>query len=151
MSSWGNERLQLKWVQHGSENYQKTVALRQEILRTPLGLQFSQEELEKEINDYHLAVFGPDDLIGCMVLTRLDALTVKMRQVAVKTEHQGKGTGMQMVSASEQMAKEKGFEKIILHARDTAVPFYLKLGYQTIGEVFTEVTIPHLKMEKRLI
>jgi predicted GNAT family N-acyltransferase len=37
-----------------------------------------------------------------------------------------------------------------MHARKTAMGFYEKLGYEKIGDEFTEVTIPHYKMEKRL-
>jgi predicted GNAT family N-acyltransferase len=37
-----------------------------------------------------------------------------------------------------------------LHARDTAVPFYLNLGYACVGEPFTEVGIGHQEMEKAL-
>ena len=37
-----------------------------------------------------------------------------------------------------------------LHARDTAIPFYKKLGYECVGEPFVEVTILHQAMQKRL-
>jgi predicted GNAT family N-acyltransferase len=39
---------------------------------------------------------------------------------------------------------------MVLHARETAVPFYLKLGYEVVGGQFEEVGIPHFKMEKKL-
>ena len=31
-----------------------------------------------------------------------------------------------------------------------AINFYIKLGYKITSEVFTEVTIPHYRMEKEL-
>ena len=37
-----------------------------------------------------------------------------------------------------------------MHARDTAVPFYEKLGYLCCGEPFEEVGIAHIKMQKQL-
>jgi predicted GNAT family N-acyltransferase len=37
-----------------------------------------------------------------------------------------------------------------MHARKTAVVFYEKLGYTSTGNEFTEVSIPHFVMEKRL-
>ena len=37
-----------------------------------------------------------------------------------------------------------------MHARETAVGFYEKLGYKVVGDKFTEVTIPHYVMEKKL-
>jgi predicted GNAT family N-acyltransferase len=39
---------------------------------------------------------------------------------------------------------------MVLNARDTAIPFYLHLGYELVGEPFVEVGIPHRKMRKAL-
>jgi predicted GNAT family N-acyltransferase len=39
---------------------------------------------------------------------------------------------------------------VVLHARETAVSFYKKLGYTKEGNVFEEVGIPHWKMTKPL-
>nr|MBP8249907.1 GNAT family N-acetyltransferase [Chitinophagales bacterium] len=44
----------------------------------------------------------------------------------------------------------KGFTLMYCHARDTAIPFYEKLGYSRVGEEFEEVTIPHWEMGKSL-
>lgn len=38
----------LKLIDHGTKEYQQMVKLRNEILRKPLGLTFTPEELEKE-------------------------------------------------------------------------------------------------------
>jgi hypothetical protein len=50
----------------------------------------------------------------------------------------------------EKWAKERGFLKIILHARDLAIPFYDRLDYKKIGNAFYEVGIEHYLMEKEL-
>ena len=73
-----------------------------------------------------------------------------MRQVAVAENRQKQGIGQRLVAYSETWAQRNAFEKMTLHARETAVPFYLKLGYTTVGERFFEVGIPHFKMEKSL-
>jgi len=39
---------------------------------------------------------------------------------------------------------------MVLHAREAAIPFYLRLGYELEGEPFTEVGIPHRRMVKLL-
>lgn len=75
---------------------------------------------------------------------------VRMRQVAVVPELQGQGIGRAMVEYSEALARTVGFTRMILHARETAVAFYEKLGYAKVGERFVEVTIPHWAMAKRL-
>ena len=75
---------------------------------------------------------------------------VQMRQVAVVPDLQGQGIGKALVEHSEALARRLGFRRLVLHARETAVPFYEKLGYAKLGDGFVEVTIPHWAMEKRL-
>ena len=80
----------------------------------------------------------------------LDATTVKLRQMAVVPSHQGQRIGQRLLAYAESMACDRGFERIVLHARENAVGFYEKSGFVTIGASFIEVTIPHQKMVKRL-
>ena len=83
-------------------------------------------------------------------MSPLDNGIVKMRQFAVATEYQKKGIGKSLLSFAEIWAAEKHFQRIEMHARLTAVSFYLKLGYQIEGEEFMEVTIPHRFMFKEI-
>jgi ribosomal protein S18 acetylase RimI-like enzyme len=137
-------------IAHGSPEYWSTVDLRDAILRKPLGLQFSTEELEDEGGSHHLACYHDDRLVGCLVLCPLGGGDVRMKQVAVIPELQGRGIGTALVRYSESLARKMGYRRMILHARETAVAFYEKLGYSTVGDQFEEVTIPHWAMEKRL-
>jgi predicted GNAT family N-acyltransferase len=138
-------------ISFGTPEYDEAVALRYEILRRPLGLDYTAEQLAEEWNQIHIAAFDQGGrIVGYLNLTPYNNGQVKMRQVAVATAEQGRGVGKAMVVFSEEQAREHGFEKIVLHARDTAVPFYLKLGYTVEGDEFEEVTIPHYKMYKKL-
>jgi len=126
------------------------VNLRNDILRKPLGLTFSGGELEAEKEDVLMGAFEDDRLLGCCVLTRMDAATVRLRQMAVPNNMQGKGIGRALMIFAENIARDLGYKKLCMHARTTAVGFYQKLGYARTGEEFTEVTIPHYIMEKGL-
>lgn len=131
--------------------YDESVSLRNEILRQPLGLEFTTEELAKEYDDIHFGVFNNDlNLLGCLVLVPVGDGSVKMRQVAIVKSLQGKGIGSALVKASEIFCFDSGYNKIVLNARKEAVSFYLKLGYKKIGDVFIEINIPHFQMIKDL-
>ena len=127
-----------------------TVDLRDSILRKPLGLQFSAEELEAEKDSRHVACYRGDRLVGCLVLRPIAGSDVRMRQVAVVHELQGQGIGTALVEYAEAAARESGYCRMVLHARETAVPFYERLGYSRVGQRFEEVTIPHWAMERHL-
>ena len=140
----------LKQIDHGSKEYKLMVKLRDEILRKPLGLAFTPEDLEKEKNDLLIGAFDEDQILGCCLLTKTDPETVRLRQMAVVNNQQGKGVGYSILMFAENLARDKGYRRINMHARDTAVGFYERCGYTIVGEPFEEVTIPHREMEKYL-
>jgi hypothetical protein len=49
--------MDIKVIEHNSEEYGKAVALRDKILRRPLGLSFKAEDLAKEDSNFHIAGF----------------------------------------------------------------------------------------------
>jgi ribosomal protein S18 acetylase RimI-like enzyme len=140
----------LKIIDHGSREYQQMVQLRNDILRRPLGLQFTPEELEKEKEEILIGAFEEEKMLGCCMLIKEDPASVRLRQMAVLNNLQGKGIGRALMQFAENIARDRGFQKITMHARKTAVGFYEKLGYRVSGQEFEEVTIPHFTMEKQL-
>jgi predicted GNAT family N-acyltransferase len=140
----------LRMIDHGTKEYLQMVNLRNEILRKPLGLSFDKAELEKEKEDILMGAFEDDRLLGCCLLTRMDASTVRLRQMAVPNNMQGKGVGRALMVFAENIARDLGYKRLCMHARKTALGFYEKLGYSANGREFEEVTIPHYIMEKSL-
>lgn len=130
-------------------DYQKAIFLREEVLRKPLGLSFSEQEIVDERKHIHFGVFINDALLATASLVS-EGTSCKMQRVAVSPDYQNQGYGSKLVNFIEQEAFAQGFATIYCHARDTAVTFYRSHGYVTIGEPFTEVGIDHLKMRKLL-
>lgn len=142
------QQLTFSRITHNSPEYFPTVLLRYAVLRKPLGLVFTSEQLSEEHNEIHLRGLLGSTLVCCLQLRPIDKHTVQMRQVAVDESYQSKGIGRALVEYCEQVARDEQFAEIILHARETAVEFYLKLGYEVYGEPFIEVGIPHRNMRK---
>ena len=140
----------LKMIDYGTQEYNQMIQLRMEMLRKPLGLTFTKEDLEKEKDDVLMGAFEDDKILGCCLLTKIDDKTVRLRQMAVPNNLQGKGIGRALMVFAENIAHDLGYQKLIMHARKTALGFYGKLGYNISGDEFTEVTIPHFIMEKDL-
>ena len=141
----------LKQIDHGTKEYKQMIALRHSILREPLGLTFTPEELEKEKENILIAAFEEeDDMLGCCMLTKIDNQTLQLRQMAVKNNLQGKGIGASIMNFAETISRDRGYRYIIMHARDTAIGFYEKFGYKVKGEPFVEINLPHCIMEKKI-
>ncbi len=142
--------IEIRKIEHNSTEYNKEVELRKDVLRRPLGIYFTEEQLKEEASELHWGAYINDKLVGCILLKDVGNGIAKMRQVAVDISLQGKSVGKQMVLFFENFCRENGFSKIEMHARKYAVPFYEKLGYEKYGDEFIEVTIPHYKMRKTL-
>jgi predicted GNAT family N-acyltransferase len=143
--------MSIKLIEHNSAEYQTMISLRMNILREPLGLSFTKEDLEKEKNDILLCAYDDDNMVGCCILTKINDETCQLRQMAVIPAMQKNGLGRGLLDFAEKIAYDNGFSKMIMHARKTALGFYQKQGYEIEGEEFEEVTIPHFEMQKRLI
>ena len=140
----------IKQIDHSTKEYRQMVDLRNEILRKPLGLTLKKEELDKEKDDILIGAFEEDKMLGCCLLTRVDDNNVRLRQMAVQNNLQGKGIGASMLNFAENVARDAGYKNMVMHARKTAIHFYEKLGYKICSEEFEEITIPHYLMEKKL-
>ncbi len=143
--------LEFKVIEHNSKEYWDTVHLRELVLRQPLGMRFSAEELELENNSYHIAAYDENHkIVGAAMFVPLSPTKLKMRQVVIAEDWQGRGIGKELIEFAETFAQSKGYQIIEANARQTAIGFYEKMNYQTQGKEFTEVGIPHMKIEKKL-
>lgn len=130
--------------------YQQVIGLRQRVLRAPLGLNIYDDDLEAETAQIIFVYEQDGQVLGCVLLQHYDAATFKLRQMAVDSDMQGKGIGALLVREAGLYAVRAGKSRIVLHARQEAIPFYQRQGYTQHGEVFTEVGIPHRRMELQL-
>jgi len=140
----------LKIIDHGTKEYQQMVKLRDDMLRKPLGLTFTPEELEEEKDNMLIGAFEDDRLLGCCMLVEERPGTLRLRQMAVLNDLQGKGIGRALMQFAENLARDHGYKVLMMHARKNALGFYEKMGYKIKSEEFEEVTIPHHVMEKEL-
>lgn len=138
-----------KEIVHKSSEWENAVKLREKILREPLGSIFTEQELEEEKYHFQIAGFIDDAIIATAVLVP-EGDAMKMQRVVVTEALRGMNIGSEMMAFCEKFALDRKSELIYCHARDSAVNFYIKNGYEGIGDYFDEDGIPHLKMRKKL-
>lgn len=141
---------EIREIAFGSANYESATAMRDRILRRPLGLAFSLVDLEKEHAYRHFGLFESNTLIATVMVVPRSPGSLQVRQMAVASDRQGQGIGKRLLSAVEQQLRSEGARHLVLHARDLAIGFYERLGYIPVGAPFIEVGIPHQQMEKSL-
>lgn len=145
----------LRLIPFGGPEYRAMVRLREQVLRQPLGLVFSPSELLREQEDLLLACFtdegqGPE-LAGCCILSPQKEGQIRLRQMAVRSSLRGRGLGRSLLAFAEETARLRNFQLLNLHARQEALGFYLRQGYELRGFPFLELGIPHREMLKDLV
>ena len=113
----------LKIIDYGSKEYNEMIELRNHLLRKPLGLSFDKNELTREEDNILIGCYEEDKLEACCMLVPKDKKTIQLRQMAVAPALQGKGVGRVLLQFAENLARDRGYEKIIMHARKTATGF----------------------------
>jgi predicted GNAT family N-acyltransferase len=134
----------------GSPLYLEALALREAILRRPLGLRVSAEELQDDRLRTHFCAVEQGKVVGCVSLRPLEDGGLQLKQMAVAEERRLEGLGALLMANAEDWALAHGFLEMMLHARIGADGFYRRLGYAAEGPIFDENTIPHIKMKKAL-
>ncbi|MGB5351015.1 MAG: GNAT family N-acetyltransferase [Polyangiales bacterium] len=136
-------------IQHGGDSYLAAVRLRDEILVNPAGVITTPEDVAAERELVHVAGFLDGELVATCLLVP-EGRAVSMKRVAVASHAQDRGIGAQMLHFCEDHARESGASELCAHARETAVRFYLKVGFATEGDYFDEDGIPHTVVRKAL-
>lgn len=145
--------MKLGIVPYDSKSYWQAVHLRNELLRKPLKMKFTPNELEAEENQFHFVAMNEDfEVIATTLVQPLEIKKFKIRQVCVKQSQQGKGIGTQLYEFVESYLLHDVSTPIFLelHARENVIHYYEGLGFNQSGDRFIEIGIPHQKMTKVL-
>lgn len=140
----------LKIIDYGTPEYHQMVKMRYDILRKPLGLKFSEDEMEEEKENLFIAAYEDEQILGCCMIVKLDPHKARLRQMAVLNNLQGKGIGRALIQFAENIARDHGYRIMSMHARKPTIAFFEKMGYVVTSDEFIEITIPHVEMEKDL-
>ena len=126
--------------------------LRWRILRAPWGQPEGSEKDELENTSHHLVACNANgDVIGVGRLQLNTNNEAQIRYMAVEPAHEGRGIGRQMVQALEAIALENNYTHMVLDAREPAVGFYERLGYEIKAKSYLLFgSIQHFRMTKTL-
>lgn len=150
MSASDEDGIRIVEAPLGSDVYRQSLLLREAVLRTPLGLHLSEDELKDDALRRHFCALSHGAVVGSGSLKPLDPETLQLRQMAVAEDRRRERIGAELLERAEAFAKGEGFKRIVLNARLDAEGCYARLGYQASGEPFDENTIPHIRMSKDL-
>jgi GNAT superfamily N-acetyltransferase len=120
----------------------ETYLVRQEELRKGKPLETCHFEGDDEKTTKHFGIELNEKIIGIVSVYQVNSQLFfnenqfQIRGMAVLEAHQQKGYGALLIERAEKYCFEKNASVIWFNAREKAVPFYEKNGYQTKGNSF---------------
>ena len=131
-----------------SADWETYFDLRWRVLRQPWGQPRGSERDLEDKSAFHLLLTDPSGkALACGRLHRTAPGEAQIRYMAVVENARGSGYGSRILDALEAEARATGARKIVLNARDNAVEFYRKRGYDLIGDAETLfAVIRHVRM-----
>lgn len=144
---------QVKIYPYNSPEYKTTLEIRNRITRLPHGLSLFTEDLTLEKDYIHFIAknIKTDQIIGTVILIPINEKTVKLKQMMVENEFRKCKVGTLLIDHFISYCKSKGVEKIKLDSINTAVGFYLKLGFYVETYDAIVMGLPHHLMAKKLV
>ena len=70
----------------------------------------------------------------------------KLERIAITKEYRNKGFGTNLTNYLIDYCKEKNSREIMIHSQLYAEGFYKRFGFKTVGPIFFEAGIKHVKM-----
>jgi len=140
--------LTFREVPYNSPDYLELARLRDLHLRQPIGLRLRDSDRVGEEQHRHFLLEDEGVILGGLIAVPLGGESAKLRQMWIHPDHRGNGHGQRLLEEVEQKLISEGVRHFTLHARMNAKAFYAKCGYEEIGETFTEVGRPHVRMDR---
>ena len=131
------------------EDFQAYYQLRWQILRKPWEQPLGSEQDQLEQQAIHkMCVDENNKVLAVGRWQKTSQTRAEIRFMAVAEGQQGQGLGLQIMTALEDEAGKLGVTEIALNARENAIAFYARQGYQNLG--FSHLLYQEIKHDKML-
>ena len=130
---------------------QLCIEIRKEVF---IGEQEVDPKIEIDNLDYkceHILGFYKNQPIATARLQKISEEKYKVGRMAVRKKYRRYGIGSKILLFIENYLKKKQIKKIELNAQKYVEKFYLKNGFNPVGDEFFEADILHIKMQKNII
>ena len=130
----------------------ETYALRTAVLRAGTPTSDPKYAEDSKQGTVHLGIFGENKILIATSTWVINpwqhdpsTFAIQLRGMAVATSHQKSGLGKKLLDAGVSHAKTLHAKYVWAKARDSALPFYLRNNFDSVGDGFTEgvTQMPH--------
>jgi len=128
-------------------DWQQTIPIRHHVLWPNKEPEFCIVEGDKDAT--HFGAFVEEKLV-CVASLYFNNNTARLRKFATLPDYQGKGIGSFMLKFLVSELKTIGATQLWFDARESALGFYQRHGFEPFGERFYKGDVPYFKMRADL-
>ena len=88
--------------------------------------------------------------VGTARIREINTTTAKIERLAILPEARRKGIGKKLMQTALQVIDRQQKTTAVVHAQAYIAQLYRQLGFEIVGEQFSEAGIAHVKMIKQL-
>lgn len=114
------------------------------------GIPASDDFDDQDASAEQFVAYDGDQPVGTARYRVVENGVGKVERVAVLSSQRGKKVGQAIMNGIAEVAQSQNLSRLELDSQMSAAGFYENLGYESVGEKFEEVGIPHVKMSKDL-
>ena len=135
------------WAELGAD----AAKVRTEVFVQEQKIPLEMEWDEADLTALHAVAYnGLGQALGTARLLETSPKIAKVGRMAVKRVLRGSSIGSDLLRVLTDLARQRSYHEIVLHAQRSAQGFYARAGFVVRGEPFNEVDIPHIEMFKSL-
>ena len=123
--------------------------LRKDVFIDEQKIKFEDEFEGNEDKYLHCCLYN-DNIIVAYARLCFNKEIARIGRVIVRKELRNTGLGKQIMFWAEIESLKLNCVKVELLAQTQAQGFYVKIGYKTVGDIFMEAGIPHIKMTREI-
>lgn len=111
-----------------------------------------QDEFDKGDHDeaIYVVVYDDEKPIATGRHEQINADTIRPGRIATLKEYRKQGYGKLVLEKMEELGRELGCSISIIHGELSAVPFYERLGYKVVSDIYYEDGVPCKTLKKAL-
>ena len=111
-----------------------------------------QEVDDKDLEALHLFIMDSNEIMAYLRIILASLEDSRLRLGRIVTKKRKRGYGRKIVNLALDYCRNiLKVDEVYIEAQVQALGFYEKLGFETVGEIFLEDGIPHIKMKRRLL